>query len=129
MLNQDAKTCVFYDGACSLCRKEINYYKALDSKHSDKSEIDWIDISLSQDELFAEGIKYKDAMQLLHVKDGTGVHQVGIQGVFTLWDGLPYYRRLSALLRRIPFSHLLLGKAYVLFAKNRMKLTGRLRHD
>lgn len=129
MSHQESKTCVFYDGACPLCRREINHYKTLNARHADQNEIDWIDISQSQEELTVEGIAYEDAMQLIHVKDDRGVHQVGLQGIFTLWDKLPLYRKFSQVLKRIPLIHTSLDKAYLLFAKNRTKITGRFGHD
>ncbi len=122
-MNKQAATCVFYDGACSLCRREMNHYKKLAGGGT--SHIDWIDISKSEVELKAEGIKYRDAMRLIHVKDESGVHQVGIEAIFTLWDQLPYYRKLSRLLRRSTIFHPLLNQAYAFFAKHRMKLPGR----
>jgi predicted DCC family thiol-disulfide oxidoreductase YuxK len=123
MSQQQVTTCVFYDGGCPLCHREIKHYKKLAEK--DGAEIDWVDISTSQVELKAEGIKYKDAMKLIHIKDGSGVHQVGIEGLFTLWDLLPYYRRFSYLLQRATFLHPLLSKSYAFFAKLRLKLPRR----
>lgn len=126
MINQQANTCVFYDGACPICRREISHYKKLLIKNQQKHDIDWIDISKSTVELKKEGIKYEDAMKLIHIRDESGVHQVGIDGIFTLWEKLPYYRGLSWLLQKLPFSHALLSRVYEFVAKHRMKLTGRL---
>ena len=126
MINQQTNTCVFYDGACPICSREINHYKKLLRKNHQKNDIDWIDISKSKVELKAEGIKYEDAMKLIHIKDGSGVHQVGIDGIFTLWEQLPYYRGVSKLLQKLSFIHPLLSKAYEFVAKHRMKITGRL---
>jgi predicted DCC family thiol-disulfide oxidoreductase YuxK len=99
----------------------MNHYKKL----AGDENIDWIDISKSQVELKEEGIKYQDAMRVIHIKDESGVHQVGIEAIFTLWDKLPYYRQLSRWLKRTRCIHPLFDKAYVFFAKHRMKLPGR----
>jgi len=115
MNDQKFNTCVFYDGACSLCSREIKLYKSLLSKESAESGIEWIDISKNKDELKAEGIKYQYAMKLIHIKDSLGVHQVGIDAVFTLWDKIPYYHKLSGFLQKIPVLTPFL-------AKHRMKL-------
>ncbi len=125
MTRQAKSTCVFYDGACPVCRREMNHYKKLASGDTTDANIEWIDISKSQVELKAEGIKYQDAMRVIHVKDESGVHQVGIEAIFSLWEKLPYYRQLSRLLKRATFLHPFLDCAYAFFAKHRMKFTGR----
>lgn len=127
MVIQQANTCVFYDGACPLCRREISLYKKLAGREGQESDIDWIDISKSQVELKKEGIKYEDAMKLIHIKDASGVHQVGIDGIFTLWNKLPYYRKVSRLLQKLPMLHPFLAGAYAFLAKYRMKITGRVK--
>ncbi|HIQ14746.1 MAG TPA: DUF393 domain-containing protein [Leucothrix sp.] len=68
-------------------------------------------------------MKYADAMQLLHVKDASGVHQVGIDAVLTVWDKIPYYRKLSKFLKSIPLLNPLLDKAYRFTARYRMNIT------
>jgi predicted DCC family thiol-disulfide oxidoreductase YuxK len=121
-------TCVFYDGACPLCNKEVKLYKKLAAndnirgKYND-ADIEWIDISKSQVELKEEGIKYGDAMQLMHVKDASGIHQVGVDAVLTVWDQIPYYRKLSKFLKSIPMLYPLLDRSYRFTAKHRMKIT------
>ena len=124
-----AISCVFYDGACPLCSREIKLYKKLTeydkaSGECDDSDIEWIDISKNAVELNAEGIKYADAMKIIHIKDESGVHQVGISAVLTLWDKIPYYRKLSKVLRAIPVVHPFLDKLYRLISDWRLKLRG-----
>jgi predicted DCC family thiol-disulfide oxidoreductase YuxK len=103
----------------------MNHYKKLAAKEDAK--IDWVDISKSRLELKAEGIKYADAMRVIHIKDDSGVHRVGVEAIFTLWDRLPYYRQLSRVLKRSVFLHPMLDKAYAFFARHRMKIPGRLK--
>lgn len=118
-------TSVFYDGACPLCRREIKVYKKLTEKESVENQINWIDISQSQEELNNEGIIYEDAMRLIHIKDSSGVHQVGLDGMLTLWDRIPYYRKLSGFIRHFPSIHPFLARCYEFLAKHRMKIPGR----
>jgi len=118
-------TSVFYDGDCPLCRREIKLYKKLSLKDGTADDIDWIDISKSKGELNEEGIIYEDAMRLIHIKDSSGVHKVGLDGVLTLWDRVPYFRRLSGLIRYFPSIHPTLARAYEFLAKHRMKLPRR----
>ncbi len=116
--------CVFYDGACPLCQREVKRYKKLYVPNGNE-EIDWIDISKSKKELRDECIHYDDAMRLIHIKDGSGIHQVGLEGVLTLWDKIPYYRVASKFIRQLTFLRPLFAKAYEFLAKYRMVFTGR----
>lgn len=126
MSNQIA-TCVYYDGACPLCSREVKLYKKLVLKEGNDADIDWIDISKSRKEIDEEGIIYEDAMRLIHIKDSSGVHQVGLDGILTLWDKLPYYRRASRFIRKFPRINSYLARFYEFFAKHRMKLPGRIK--
>jgi len=117
--------CVFYDGKCPLCKKEIKRYQALISDESGHQTIDWIDINENQEALKNECINYDDAMRLIHIKDGTGMHQVGLEGMLTLWDKISYYRVVSHLIRKFPALYPFLSKSYELLAKCRMYFAGR----
>ena len=119
-------TSVFFDGACPLCRREIGIYKKLVDKENSANEINWVDISQSQEELNQEGIIHEDAMRLIHIKDESGIHQVGLEGMLMLWDKVPYYRHISRMIRHLPITHALLARAYEFLAKHRMKLPGRI---
>ena len=119
-------TSVFFDGACPLCRREVGIYKKLVDKENSANEINWVDISQSQEELNQEGIIYEDAMRLIHIKDESGIHQVGLEGMLTLWDKIPYYRYISRGIRHLPITHPLLARVYEFLAKHRMKLPGRI---
>ncbi len=127
-MNKQSITCVFFDGACPLCSKEVKLYKKLAANDKtlgkyDDCEIEWIDISKSKTELKEQGIQYADAMQLMHVKDASGTHQVGIDAVLTVWDHIPYYRKLSKFLKSVPALYPLLDKAYRFTARYRLKIT------
>ncbi|TCJ88544.1 thiol-disulfide oxidoreductase DCC family protein [Cocleimonas flava] len=114
---------VFYDGACPLCQREVQRYQMLMSPQNE--EIDWVDISNDADALKEECINYDDAMRLIHIKDGSGVHQVGLEAMLTLWDKIPYYRVVSGLISKLPKTHPLLAKFYEFLAKHRMTFSGR----
>ena len=118
---------VFYDGACPLCQREVNRYQKLFATQvaTQNETIDWVDISNNAAALNAECINYEDAMRLIHIKDGSGVHQVGLEAMLTLWDKIPYYRVISGLIRKLPKTHPLLAKFYEFLAKHRMTFSGR----
>lgn len=120
-------TCVYYDGACPLCKREVKLYQRLARKDASDEDIRWVDITHNPEELESEGILYEDAMRLIHIKDSSGIHQVGLDGVLTLWDKIPYYRRASAFLRKFPRAHPYLARIYEFIAKYRLKIPGRIK--
>jgi predicted DCC family thiol-disulfide oxidoreductase YuxK len=92
-----AKPLVFYDGGCSLCRREIGHYQRIDRRH----RLDWVDISREPERVHRYGLTVAAAMQRLHVLDADGDWQTGVAGFIELWAHLPYYRRLASLLRAL----------------------------
>lgn len=92
-----ARPIVFYDGGCSLCRREIMHYRRIDHLQ----ELDWVDISREQACVYEHGLTPALAMQRLHVLDINGDWQTGVAGFMELWMHLPYYRRLAALLTNL----------------------------
>jgi predicted DCC family thiol-disulfide oxidoreductase YuxK len=111
---------VFFDGACHLCTKEINMLRFLDRK----SRIVFTDIAAPGfDAVEHTGITYEALMGAIHgrVEDAP------------LVEGVEVFRQLygrvgfSALiwLSRVPGIVQLLELSYVMFAKNRLKWTGR----
>ena len=126
MLTTHSRIRIFYDGACPLCKREVKRYQSLLANKSQiktqNESIDWVDISNNKAALKSECINYEDAMRLIHIKDGSGVHQVGLEVVLTLWDNIPYYRVVSGFIRKLPFSHPILEKIYEFLAKQRMKI-------
>ena len=90
-----SKPLVFYDGGCSLCSKEIEHYKRLDSDFG----ISWIDINRDQALLNALGVSGNQAMRQLHVLDGNGVLRTGVYAFLAIWAELPYYRTLAKVVR------------------------------
>ena len=107
---------VFYDRGCSLCRREVNHYRRIDKA----GKIDWIDITAGDDELRRVGLNLDAAMRRMYVLDPRGELHSGAKAFVTLWSGLPFYRRLAALVTRL---HLLpvLEWSYQRFARWRYK--------
>lgn len=99
----DAKPIIFYDGACSLCRKEINHYIRLDTRKM----IVWHDISASVSLLNAHNIDYEDAMRRLHGITSKGDIVIGVDAFLMLWAELPYFNYLSKGIKLIGLTRLL----------------------
>ena len=57
---------VFFNNSCNICRAEINHYK----KHSD-GNLEWVDVTDSQDAQQLTSKSYKDLLRRMHViQDG-----------------------------------------------------------
>ena len=106
---------VFYDGACSMCNREIGYYQ----KISPPAAFSWININ---DPEFDEhpDIDKINALKLLHVKDSHGKIHIGVDGFIMIWSKLKYFKIL-AFICQLPIIYGLIKKIYQLFAKWRFK--------
>ena len=110
---------VFFDGDCPLCLKEINFLKRRD-KHQ---RIQFTDIADSSFSAIDCGKDYETLMTEIHgrLPNGTWV------------QGVEVFRRLYAavgfgpivMLTRLPLIRQILDIGYRVFARNRLRLTGR----
>ncbi|MGB1310668.1 MAG: TIGR01777 family oxidoreductase [Leucothrix sp.] len=118
---QDPSATVYHDGECPICNVEINAMKRLDKA----KRIKWVDISKDQAALDAAGLSYQATMDRIHVKTADDSMITGVSGFMIVWAELPYFRRLVPIIRYVPGLQRLMEWAYVLFAKYRLKLTGK----
>ena len=107
---------IFYDGKCSLCSKEISYYK----KIAPKNIFLWYDVTSSKEILKREQIELVQALKILHVKDHNGDLKLGIDGFILIWSFLPKWRILSKVIA-LPIIKQMAKIAYLVFAKLRYK--------
>jgi len=112
---------VYHDGECPICNVEINAMKRIDKA----KRIKWVDISKDQAALDAAGLSYQQTMDRIHVQDENQQMVTGALGFMSVWQHLPYFRRLVPVIKHTPGLMWLMEKAYVLFAKYRLKLTGK----
>lgn len=110
---------VFYDGDCPLCMREINMLRRRDSH----GRIHFVDIAASDFDPAAYGKDRAAFMARIHgrLPDGTWIE--GVEVFRRLYTAIGF-GRLVAVTRAPGISHLL-GAAYSVFAKNRLRLTGR----
>lgn len=114
---------VFYDGACRLCLREINMLRRRDRR----ARIRFTDIAADGFDADAVGVTWDALMERIHGRLPDG----------TLIEGVEVFRRLYAAagfaplvtLSRAPGVAQVLDFAYHLFAKNRLRLTGRCAED
>ncbi|HYQ02965.1 MAG TPA: DUF393 domain-containing protein [Polyangiaceae bacterium] len=114
---------VFYDGACPLCRREIEMLRRKDEQH----RIRFTDIAEPKFEPASVGLTWATLMARIHgrLPDGTLIE--GVE-VFRRLYAAVGYRSLVAL-TRLPVVSELLGLSYRAFAKNRLRFTGRCTDD
>jgi len=111
---------VFYDGDCPLCMREIRMLRRLDAK---KQRIQFTNIAAPTFSAATYGTTMTSLMARIQgrLPDGRWI------------EGVEVFRQLYAavgfgplvMLTRLPVISQLLGAGYVLFAKNRLRWTGR----
>lgn len=111
---------VFFDGDCPLCAREIRLLRALDRG---RGRIRFTDIAAPEFAAAAYGMSHEAFMASIKARTPDGA-----------WlDGVEVFRRLYAAvglgsavaLSRLPGVSWALEQGYSVFAKNRLKWTGR----
>jgi len=110
---------VFYDGACPLCMREIRLLQGRDRRH----RIRFVDIAADGFDATSVGLTWEALMARIHgrLPDGTLVE--GVEVFRRLYTAIGLGRLVA--LTRLPGIRQLLDLAYRVFAKNRLRLTGR----
>lgn len=113
---------VFYDGKCSLCSKEIKYYRNI----APVETFYWLDITTpaGADKLKKEGIPLSEGFKLLHTKDEKGLVHTGLDSFILIWKQLKGWKVL-ALFVCLPIIRQIASMLYRCFASWRFK---RLKH-
>ena len=111
---------VFYDDKCSLCSREINFYK----KIAPKAPLKWLGISSSSKELKNAKVKRLDALMFLHARDQDGIFHIGVDAFILIWRNLPYFKYINYIIS-LPGIYQLAIFIYDKFAKYRFK---KLKH-
>ncbi len=107
---------VFYDGKCSLCNREIKYYKRI----APDGIFEWIDITVDASSLERLGISYPDGLKLLHVQDESGKIHTGIDGFLTIWQHLNRWKYVGVFIN-LPIIRSITETLYILFAAWRFR--------
>ncbi len=114
---------VFYDGACPLCMREIRALRARDRDE----KIQFTDIAAPAFDASQYGTTQAELMARIRGRLPGGAWIEGVEVFRQLW-GAVGFRRLVALSRLWGISGAL-DLAYRLFARNRLRLTGRCAPD
>ncbi|QEG37451.1 thiol-disulfide oxidoreductase DCC family protein [Bythopirellula goksoeyrii] len=110
---------VFYDGGCPLCLREISMLHRWDKR----SKIRFTDIDAPSFEADEIGKSYQELMARMHARLPDGTWLVGVEVFRRLYEVVGF-KRLTAL-SRLPLISQVLDFGYRIFARNRLRLTGR----
>ncbi len=110
---------VFFDGGCPLCRREIDMLRRRDRQN----RIRFTDIDAETFDPAAVGKSLDELMAEIHGRLPDGTFVTGVEVFRRLYSAVGF-RKLSAL-TRLPGISCALNLGYRVFAKNRLKLTGR----
>ncbi|QDU09717.1 thiol-disulfide oxidoreductase DCC family protein [Gimesia aquarii] len=109
----------FYDGACPLCRREINMIHRLDKQN----KILFTDISDSSLDIQSLGKSYDQLMSEMHARLPDGRWITGVEVFRRLYTVIGF--RYLVLPTRLPVISQSLDFIYRIFAKKRLSMTGR----
>tara|TARA_Y100000389_G_scaffold201485_1_gene244317 strand:+ start:995 stop:1351 length:357 start_codon:yes stop_codon:yes gene_type:complete len=91
---------VFFNDKCSICSKEINHYKKVNSKN-----INWIDINDLEVSSKLTNKNHKELLRRLHVVHNKNVYS-GVKAFIIMWSYLPRYKWISRLVSLPVIYHL-----------------------
>jgi predicted DCC family thiol-disulfide oxidoreductase YuxK len=111
---------IFYDGACSVCAKEMDIYR----RKGHGGRLEFVDISAAQFDAARFGISLDAFMREMHAIDRRGRVYRGVEAFRAIWQAFPGstgYRVLATLIA-LPGVNLLARIAYRVFARIRKYL-------
>lgn len=110
---------VYFDGACPICRREIDLMKWFNRK----SHLRFVDFSASSYRPAEHGLNPYDLGIVIHARWADGSIITGVEVFREMWEAAGF--SLLARVARRPGINALLVKVYAWFARNRLRLTGR----
>lgn len=105
---------IFYDGSCSVCAGEVEYYRRKDMKN----RLLCIDISAPDFDPSRYNITLKEFMYELHAIDQRGTVYKGVESFWAIWQAFPsstLYGLLGTIIQ-LPGIHALARVGYQGFA-------------
>lgn len=111
---------IFFDGACPICDREIALMRRLDRREC----LVFCDFSRPDYDPTSIDISPAELGRIIHARWGDGTVITGVDVFRAMWEavGLGFLARVT----RSSLVEPLIVKAYAWFARNRLRLTGRL---
>lgn len=107
MMNK--KAIIYFDGACHLCSREINYYRELDNYKN----ISYVDISQKNFDYKKEGFDKQRVQQFLHVRKRNGDIVTGVDAFSYIWKVLGKFKLLRLLIDNQPTRSIAQSSYYI----------------
>ena len=111
---------VFYDGDCPLCVREIRMLQRMDRR---RNRILFSDISRSDFDASAVDLTHSELMEEIHGRLPDGTIVTGVEVFRRLYKAVGFGAPVGV--SRVPGISHALDAGYRVFAKNRLRLTGR----
>ena len=119
----------FYNGACPVCRMEIEHYMRLARRAGLQDRFAWCDVSREPAALAAYGLEGDRLTRRLHAVDAGGELLSGVPAFAAIWARLPRYRWLARLAGFGPLKPVLNAGyellALLLYRWNKRRMAGR----
>ena len=110
---------VFFDGGCPLCLREVKFLKRRDRQ----GKITFTDIDAADFCPETCGKTYDELMARMHGRLPDGTWITGVEVFRRLYSAIGFGRLVT--LTRLPIISQIMDIGYHIFAKNRLRLTGR----
>jgi predicted DCC family thiol-disulfide oxidoreductase YuxK len=123
MIQDEGKICVYYDGACPQCLRDMETYEKLAGKAGDN--VCWVDITGQEQKLYELGIDPKKALTELHVKDENERILSELDAYILLMSNVPVLRPVAWFIG-LPLIRPILASIYHEMVNRRLRRSGRL---
>lgn len=90
-----SRPCVYYDGACPLCRLEVGAYQ----RAPGGDRLEWVDASSCPPSQLGQDLDRRAALARLHVRRADGTLARGAAAFVEIWAQLPGLSWLARLAR------------------------------
>ncbi len=99
----DRKPIVYYDGACPICRREINYYRSRPGAEN----MEWRDVSHCADDAVDPDLRREDALARFHARGPDGSLVDGAAAFGLMWSNIAGFRTLGWIAQKPGIRHVL----------------------